>query len=108
MTADDTSKDLATKGIEVQLPLVWISPDDEEILFVNQLLIQRQGDEYILTFGQQSPPVLRGTPEEMEEQAKEMPYVPVRVAVRVGTTRARMKHFVEVMQGLLEREEPNE
>jgi hypothetical protein len=96
---------MAGKEVRIELPLVWIDPDSSEILFANQLLVQRQEGEYILTFGQQTPPPLIGTPEERAEQAKQIPYVPVRVAVRVATTRERMRKFVGVMQSLLDREE---
>ena len=86
---------------EVSLPLVWIDPDTSEVLFVNQLLVQRQEQEYILTFGQQAPPLISGTMEERAAQAKDIPYVPIRVAVRLGTTTQRLKEFVKVMQLLL-------
>lgn len=98
---------MATKeNEEISLPLVWIDPDSAEILFVNQMLVQRQGEEYILTFGQQTPPVLTGTPEERMEQAQQIPYVPVRVAVRVATTTQRLRDFVEAIQTLLSPQQP--
>ena len=89
----------------IQMPLVWDDPDAAEILFVNQILVQRQQDEYVLTFGQQTPPLLMGTTnEERMESAKHIPYVPIRVAVRVGTTRQRLAEFVKLIQTLLDAE----
>ena len=92
------------EGVEVALPLVWLDPDSVEILFVNQLIVQRQRGEFVLTFGQQTPPVLMGTKEEQIEQAKQIPFIPIRVAVRLGTTVERVGEFVRVLQSLLERE----
>ena len=85
----------------IALPLVWIDPDSVEILFVNQMVVQRQGDEYILTFGQQSPPMLIGSPKDKMEQAEKVPYVAIRPAVRLGLTKQRMKDFVTVLTRFL-------
>ena len=87
----------------IALPLVWIDPDETDISFVNQVLVQRQNDEYILTFGQQTPPILMGSPEENMERAKEIAYIPVRVAVRLGFTANRMAEFLELIQSAVER-----
>lgn len=92
----------------IALPLVWIDPDSIEIQFVNQLVVQHQGDEYILTFGQQSPPMLMGTLEERKGQAEKIPYVPIRTAVRLGTTTKKMREFVNVLGRFLEQQEKAE
>lgn len=90
----------------IEIPFVWIDPEAAEIQFVNQLMVQRQAGEWVLTFGQQTPPLFSGrTPEERVESAKEIPYVPVRVAARLGTTKQRLVEFVQVIQTLLEQEE---
>ena len=96
------------QGPPIALPLVWVEPDSAEIMFVNQLAVQRQGDEYILTFGQQTPPMLSGSREEKAEQAKQLGYVPVRTAVRLGTTTHRLREFVAVIERLLEQQEHGE
>lgn len=89
----------------IQIPLVWLGVEDAEIAFVNQLVVQHQGSEFILTFGQQAPPMLFGGPEENIRQAREVEYVPVKVAVRIGLTAQRMAEFVKVMQQNLQKYE---
>ncbi len=93
---------------QLVLPLVWIEPESVEIAFVNQMVVQRQADEYVLTFGQQTPPMLSGTPDEQLEQAEQLRYVPVRTAVRIGMTTQRLKEFVKVIQGFVERQDQTE
>ena len=89
----------------IEVPLVWIGVEDAEIAFVNQLVVQHQGNEFILTFGQQAPPMILGDAEETIKQAREIEYVPVRIAARIGITAQRMAEFVQVMQQNLQRYE---
>ena len=93
---------MADKEESIALPLVWIDPDSVEVLIVNQMTVQRQGEEYFMMFGQQSPPMLTGTPDEKKAQAEKIPFVPIRPAVRLGTTAARFREFVMVLSRFLE------
>jgi hypothetical protein len=85
----------------VSLPLVWQSPEETAIQFVNQVVIQAQGDEFILMFGQQAPPLTFGSPEERADQASRLGYVPVRVAARLGMPRKRFKEFANLVARML-------
>lgn len=85
----------------VAVPLVWIDLDDAEIHFVNQIIVQPDRNEFILTFGHVSPPLLLGTAEENAARAKTIPYVPVKVVAKMGMTVQRMREFTEVMQRVL-------
>lgn len=87
----------------ILLPVVWVDPESVDITFVNQVLVQRQGEEWILTFGQQTPPILLGSPEENLERAKEIQYIPVRVAYRLGMTTDRLREFSELIRRVLEK-----
>lgn len=81
----------------VALPLVWIGVDDADITFVNSIAVQPQGEEVIILLGQQAPPLLLGTPTEVAKAAKSITHVPVKVAMRIGTTRQRLAEFAEVL-----------
>ena len=83
------------------LPLVWQDPEETEIHFVNQVVVQAQGDEFIIMFGQQAPPLLFGTPEQQAEQAGRLGYVPVRVAARIGMPRKRFKEFANLVARMI-------
>lgn len=79
------------------LPLVWVDPEEVDILFVNQVLLQRQGDEVILTFGQQTPPALLGSEQERRERASQISYVPIRTVARFGLPLSRFREFKELI-----------
>ena len=84
--------------ITVALPLVWIGAEETDITFVNSIAVQPQGDEVIILFGQQSPPLLFGEPADIAKKARELKHVPVKMAIRLGTTRARLAEFADVLQ----------
>ena len=56
----------------VQVPVVFIGAEDTPLLYANQFVIAHQGQEFILSVGQVTPPLLLGTPEQQYEQAKQL------------------------------------
>lgn len=78
--------------------LLWVDVDDTEIHFVNQLLVQHVGSEFVLTFGQATPPPLTGSPEERALSLEQIEFVPVKPVTRIGMTAHRMTEFVKAMQ----------
>jgi hypothetical protein len=93
--ADETPEGIA-------LPLVWMDLDDADTQAVNQLIVQHHEDEFILTFGHLTPPMLIGTPEETAAQARTIPYVAVKVVARMAATPAKVEAFVKAMQTVLD------
>ena len=93
--ADETPEGIA-------LPLVWMDVEDADTRAVNQLIVQHHEDEFILTFGHVTPPMLTGTPEENAAQAKNIPYVGVKVVAQLATTPAKVEAFVKAMQTVLD------
>lgn len=86
------------KGPDVlQVPLVWIGIDEAPISLLNQFLVQKQDEEYIITLGSVAPPVLLGSEEERREQISRVRFVPVRVLGRFGMTDQRMHEFLKVL-----------
>jgi hypothetical protein len=84
------------------VPVVWLGFEEANVSTCNQYLGQFAGrDEFILTFGEITPPPLLGTPEERLEQAKQLSYVPVRVIARLGMTRYRVEELIKVLQETL-------
>ena len=82
----------------VELPLFFVGAEDTPILFANLMVVQQQHKEFILTFGQFTPPLVLGTTAEQVEQAKSMPYVPVKVVARIGMTPERMSELIGILQ----------
>lgn len=90
------------------VPLTWVGYDELPILFANQILIQHQPGEFILSFGQATAPPIVGTPEEQVAQAEQIEFVPVRPLIRLGLTPARLREFVATLQVALDRQEQAE
>jgi len=82
----------------IEVPLVIIGTEDTPIYLANQFVVQHEQKEFIITFGQYSPPLLLGSPEEKREAAKRIPYVPIKVVARVGLTPERMEELIKVLQ----------
>jgi hypothetical protein len=85
----------------IKLPLVWVDLEDADTRTVNQLLVQYHEGEFILTFGHVTPPLLLGTPEENAAQAKDIPYVAVKVVSKLAATPRKAQEFIEAMQKVL-------
>ena len=82
----------------VAVPLVYVGAEDVPIMYANHYVIQHQQDEFILTVGQVSPPILIGDEAEQREQAERLSYVPVKVVARLALTRARLTEVIAVLQ----------
>lgn len=78
--------------------LLWVDVEAKEIIFANQLLVQHVGSEFVITFGQATPPPIVGTPEEQAEMLERVEFVPVKTVARLGLTAQRMTEFVQVLQ----------
>lgn len=87
---------------EMQIPLSWVNFNETPIAFANQVVCQFQPNEFVVTFGQATGPPLIGTPEEVQEQAKRIEFVPIRTLVRLGMSRARLIELIGVLQANLE------
>lgn len=82
----------------IKLPIVYIGAEDVPVALANQFIIQHEQNEFILTFGQITPPILLGNDEQRLEQAKNIAYVPVKVVGRFTFTRQRLSELVDVLQ----------
>lgn len=82
----------------INIPITWIGVEELPIFLVNQFVCQFNQDEFILTFGQMSPPALLGTLEERQEQAEQIAYVPVKPLARLGFSETRMRELIAVLE----------
>lgn len=90
----------------VTVPIVWNAPEDVPILTANTFVCQFDSQDssglFILTAGQLTPPALVGTPDEVEQQAREVSFVPVKPILRLGLTPFRLRELVAVLQANLD------
>lgn len=90
---------MAGEGIEdITLPLFFIGAEDVPIALSNLQVVQHVQQEFIITFGQFSPPIVLGTPEEQLEQARNKPYLPVKTVARVAMSPERLRDFIKALQ----------
>jgi hypothetical protein len=82
----------------LMIRLRWEGVENVPILLANQVIGQvGQQGEVILAFGQASPPILIGDAEQQREQAREIPFVPVKPVVRLGFTRAGLDDVIRIL-----------
>jgi hypothetical protein len=87
----------------IRVPVVFIGAEDTPVQYANQFVVSHQQDEFILTVGQVTPPLLLGTEAEQREQAQQLAYVPVKTVARLAFTRARLVELMSVLQENLKR-----
>lgn len=88
----------------LQVPIVWVGTEEVPVVLANNFFIQfvqPDQDEFVLTIGTVVPPVLIGTPEQMEEQARSVSFVPVRAVARLGLTRQRVVELRGILDTIL-------
>ncbi len=86
----------------VTVPVVWVGADDLPVQFLNQIVGVVQPNEIFLTLGTMVPPALLGsTPEEREDAARRLAFIPVKPIVRLGLTRQRLEELIRVLQTTL-------
>lgn len=84
----------------IQIPLAWVGAEDVPVEFANQLIVQHQGDEFVITIGQMVGPAIAGA--KAREMAENAEFVPIRVVARIGLPEGRMREFVNAMQANLD------
>ena len=78
--------------------LDWGGVESLPILLANQVIGQvGQQGEVIISFGQSSPPILIGTPEQQREQAKEITSLPVTPVARIALTRTGLDEMIRIL-----------
>lgn len=88
---------------QVALPFFFLGSEDVPIVLSNLQVVQHVQQEFIITFGQFSPPVVLGTPEEQMEQVKSKPYLPVKTVARVAMSPQRVGDLIKALQENLDR-----
>ncbi len=85
----------------IQLPLVWVTPEDLVIHLGNQFLVQFDSEFFYLSVGQVAPPTFLGTPEERFEQARALQFVPVRTLGRYSLSRQNVQQLKDLLDQMM-------
>lgn len=81
----------------------YVGEDEVPIMLATDFVIQYHRGQFILSIAQMAPPILLGPPQVRLEQAKQIPYVPIRITSRVAMSEERLRALIRVLQGHLER-----
>jgi hypothetical protein len=87
----------------IRIPVAYVESEETPILAANEFLIQFHRGGFILTIGQVTPPPIVGSREEVIEQVKQMPFVPVRVVGRFSMTEESTRALVDLLQAHIRR-----
>jgi hypothetical protein len=88
----------------IQLPIEWHYPQGLTGRYATHLVVQASEHEFHVSFFEIKPPLLLGTPEEIERQAKELKTVRAECVARVIVAKERMQDFIQVLQRNLEKQ----
>jgi hypothetical protein len=82
-----------------QLPVTYVGFDETPVTFANTFLVQHQEGEFTITFAQLTPPPVVPARGPIEDQLKEIAFVPAHVTTRIAMPRRR---FVELITAMTE------
>ena len=88
---------------QIELPFFFIGTEDVPIVLSNLQVVQHVQQEFIITFGQFSPPIVHGSPEEQQEQVKSKPYLPVKTVARVAMSPQRVADLITALKSNLDK-----
>lgn len=92
------------KGVEVKtIPLSWPGIEDSPVHAVTNIISQFEGDLFVLTFGFTNPPVLLGTPAEIQKKVESIHSVKVSTVGRIALTEAQLEKTIDALQLSLKR-----
>jgi len=83
--------------------LVWVDLDEADVRIANQFASQFHEDVFFISVGSFAPPLLLGSDEEKEEQARELPFVPIRTVARFAVTEEKLEELISLLQTNLDR-----
>lgn len=72
--------------------------EDVPVFFANQYVCQFNQDEFVLTIGQMTPPMLLGELQDRAEQLQRLEYVPVKPLARIAFTYTRLVELIQVLE----------
>ena len=82
----------------VEIPLVLTGQHEVPIFFSNWASVQHEKSEFVITFGQYTPPLIVGSTEQQRDQARATVAVPVKVVARIALTHQRMVELGAALQ----------
>lgn len=83
--------------------LEWNIPDDIVARYATNMIVQRSEHEFIISFFEVKPPLLLGSPEEINEKLSKIKSVQANCVAQIIVAADKMSSFVEALQKNLEK-----
>ncbi len=90
----------SSEPVQLQLPALWVGGEQLPLTHVNQIFLTVDQDEIFVSLGAAAPPMLLGSSEEIQEQAAQLPYVPIQTVVRFALSPRRLHEFADVFSNV--------
>jgi hypothetical protein len=96
------SKKAEKKG---ELPILWNVDKGIATRHATNMVIQASPHEVLLSFFEALPPILIGSPAEVQEQLAKMPGLEAHCVARIVVAPGRLKEFVQILSQTVEQME---
>jgi hypothetical protein len=91
------------KAEGIYVPIEWYVPEDLVSRYANNIVVQYEEHEFIISFFEVRPPVLLGSSEEIKAKLEQVKSVRAECVARIIVAADRMPVFIEALQGNLEK-----
>lgn len=86
-----------------RLPIEWHIPDTVAPRHATNVVVQQLEHEFVISFFELIPPIILGSPEEQEQQVRNLKAVRATCVARIVVSANRMPGFVNALQNGLDR-----
>jgi len=83
------------------LPIKWHIPDNLITRYSNNVVIQSNGAEFILSFFEVIPPILIGSPDDIQVNLEGVDSIPATCVARVVVSIAQVQAIIDTLQNNL-------
>ena len=87
----------------VILQVEWNIPDDIVARYATNMLVQRGENEYYISFFETKPPVLLGTPEQINKKVEGIKSLQANCVAQVIIAAEKLPSFIEALQDMLKK-----
>jgi len=80
----------------ITIPTAYVG-EDQPAVFANHFAVSLEKDDLILVLAQLTPPIITGSREDWAEQAKRIPFVPIRIQGRFAMNVSRARDLYGIL-----------
>ena len=88
---------------KIQIPIAWYYPEDLITRYSTNLLVQAAENEIILSFFEIIPPILLGSPDDIEAQLEQTEAIKAKCVARIIVSGEKFPDFLKAMGSQLEK-----